>query len=243
MARRQAREVDRREGDAVAGVRLGAVVAAALRRPARAARRACGRAGAGCASPGRTGDCSSEDRPEPPATVPVAARLAVLHLEDQDPALRVGDDEVGLAVLGRPAVAHRPGPGDVRVEAVLGRERLPQPLVDSPLGFLASGHAESVADGQRHGAAMPVDGPPTSLRARARARQHDGAPCQTSCHRPGRGWSRTRQSGTIQRVAARATDRSRARESPGSLTAQQPPAIPHRGNGAPAGNDRKEALP
>jgi len=77
------------------------------------------------------------DAAQPPAPLGIPARLARLDLEDEDPVLGVGDDEVGLAVLGRTMVAHRPGPGDVRVEAILGRESLAQAFADSPLGLLA----------------------------------------------------------------------------------------------------------
>ncbi len=84
---------------------------------------------------------------QPPAALVVAGGLAVLHLEDEQAVLRVGDDEVRLAVLGRSTVAHRPGPLDVGVQAVLGRQRGPQPLGDQALGVLPSGHAKEYGRG------------------------------------------------------------------------------------------------
>jgi len=124
MARGQAREVDVREGDAVAGVRLGAVITPALRRPARHRDELADQL---LLAPHRLleGRAVDLDRAQPPAAVPVSARLAGLDLEDQDPVLWVSDHEVRLAVLRRSAVAHRPGPGDVRIEVVCGRQGLP----------------------------------------------------------------------------------------------------------------------
>ena len=154
----QAREVDRRESHAVAGVRLGAAVGAALRRPARQRDQLADELVPAAERLHERG-AVEEDRPEPPASLPVAARLAGLHLEDQDPALGMGDDEVRFAVLGRSAVPHRPGPRDIGIQAVLGRERLAQPLVDSPLGFLAVGHGMSVAGGRAAGYAATAAHP------------------------------------------------------------------------------------
>jgi hypothetical protein len=162
----QAREVDVGEGDPVARVRLGVVVGAALRRPA----------GQGdeladelvlAAHRLLEGRVLERQGAQPPAPFRIPARLAGLDLENKDPALGVGDHEVCLAVLGWPAVAHRPGPGDVRVEAVVGREGVAQPLADSPLGVLAPRHARSVADGQVHVAISRCAVPPKLARAPA----------------------------------------------------------------------------
>ena len=68
----------------------------------------------------------------PPATLAVAPDLAGLDLDRQEAALRVGDDEVGLALALDPVVAHQPG--DVGEHRVLGRERGAQPLEHVALG-------------------------------------------------------------------------------------------------------------
>ena len=109
MAAGQAREVDVRQGDRVAGARLGP------RRPVR-----------------HVGELADQlvlallrlrervavqlATADPPAPSVVARRDPGLGLEDEDPVLGVDDDEVRLAVARRPAVAHRAEPLGIRVQ-------------------------------------------------------------------------------------------------------------------------------
>ena len=68
----------------------------------------------------------------PPPTLAVAPDLAGLHLDRQEAELRVGDDEVGLALALDPMVAHQPG--DVGEHRVLGREGGAEAVEHVPFG-------------------------------------------------------------------------------------------------------------
>ena len=128
VAARQAREVDVRQGDRVAGTRLGPrrpvchlgeladqLVLAVLRLRERVA---VHRAVA-----------------DPPAPGVVARRDTRLHLEDEDPVPRVHDDEVRLAVPWWPSLAHRAEPPGVRVEVEgVGRQGGTDSLGDEAFG-------------------------------------------------------------------------------------------------------------
>jgi hypothetical protein len=130
VAAGQAFEVDLRQGDRVAGARLGPwrpvrhvgeladeLVLALLRLRERVAVQLA------------TAD--------PPAPGVVARRDPGLHLEDQDPMVGMDDDEVRLAVPGRPAVAHRAEPLRIRVEVKgISRQGSADPFGDEALGGL-----------------------------------------------------------------------------------------------------------
>ena len=130
MAAGQAREVDVRQGDRVAGARLGP------RRPVRHLGELADELV--LAVPRLVERIAAElVAADPPAPGVIARRDAGLHLEDEDPVLRVDDDEVRLAVPRRPAVAHRAEPLGVRVEVEgVGRQGGPDALGDEALSGL-----------------------------------------------------------------------------------------------------------
>ena len=75
-------------------------------------------------------------RAKVPAAVGGSTWLARLDLDDEQPKVRVHDDEVRLPIVRRPR-APRPGaPADVLVDPVLGWEGRPEGVVDVPLGGL-----------------------------------------------------------------------------------------------------------
>jgi hypothetical protein len=139
MAARQAREVDVRQRDRVAGARLG------TRRPARhvgeladqlvlALLRLRERVAVELASA------------DPPAPGVVARRDPGLHLEDEDPVVRVDDDEIRFAVPRGPAVAQR--------------ARAPQPQPE------AAPWGSETRIRSRRGAVLLVDQPAEQVRRR-----------------------------------------------------------------------------
>ncbi len=69
----------------------------------------------------------------PPGPVRVAADLPRLHLDDEDPAIRVTDDDIGLALADVPALARKPA--HVMEERDIGREHGAQPVHDKALGL------------------------------------------------------------------------------------------------------------
>jgi hypothetical protein len=122
VAAGQAREVDLRQGDRVAGARLG---------PRRPVRHVGELADQLVLALHRLRERALVEREatDPPAPCAVARRDPGLHLENQDPVLRVDDDEVRLAVPRRPAVAHRAEPLCVRVQVEgVGRKGGPDSL-------------------------------------------------------------------------------------------------------------------
>ena len=122
-------EVDVGQRDAVAGDRLQAG------RPAPAARRACGRARACCQPPARTGSLELAGPPTTP--VRVAPDLARLDLEDEQAPIRMGDHDVGLALL-------TPSRARARATATFESTATPRPPPSgagrpAPLGGLPAG--------------------------------------------------------------------------------------------------------
>jgi hypothetical protein len=81
------------------------------------------------------------------ATVRISSDPARLDLENQKASVRVGEDEVCLAVADPAVVGGSAEPGDVRDDSVLGAQCGTQASGYEPFCILALGHARSLPVG------------------------------------------------------------------------------------------------
>ena len=131
MAARQAREVDLGEGDGVGGA--GLEVDRPVGQVAQVADEVV-LGGLGLLERGSP----ERSRPEPPAAGGVAARLARLHLDDEEAVLGMDDEEVDLGVVRGPAGRVRATSGRCGKGGTRGGGRRGD-VVDVALGGLAAG--------------------------------------------------------------------------------------------------------
>ncbi len=76
--------------------------------------------------------------PEPPGPGRVAARLTGLDLDHEETVLGMDDDQICLAVVGRPVATRLRAPADALVDRALGQKCRPKDVVDAALRSLAS---------------------------------------------------------------------------------------------------------